>query len=196
MATSNRRVAAYLPPEIDEAFIAFKIQHGLATESEPNQNDSQGLIQVLSEFLGVSRDLGYSVSYSVDAVTQDQLDSLRSELVSQIGELSSELQLVKAKLEISIQEIESLDNKEMSVDVSLAQEVLPDWKSNKDMATEIGVSPSTLSNWKKEKSLKELADEIQSRISDGSRWESDPETKGFIKVGSTPGISQGSLLNS
>ena len=132
MATSNRRVAAYLPPEIDEAFIAFKIQRELATEEEPNQNDSQGLIQILSEFLGVSRGTEYLVSYPADAVTQGQLDSLKSELVSQISELSSELCLTQGRLQALI-------------DASVKT------VSNKELAQFIGIGASTLSEWKKEK---------------------------------------------
>ena len=47
MATNNRRIAAYLPSETDEAFKAFKIQNGFATEENPSLNDSKALIYIL-----------------------------------------------------------------------------------------------------------------------------------------------------
>lgn len=103
MATKNRRVAAYLPPEVDEAFIAFKIQRGLASAENPNQNDSQALIQLLSEFLAVSPQSGYSVSHAEGLVTIEQMESLKADLEVRIselfGELSGELSRVKTKVD-------------------------------------------------------------------------------------------------
>jgi hypothetical protein len=76
MATENRRVAAYLPPELDKAFLAFKISAGLATEDSPNQNDSKALVQILSEFLKVS----YSVTHSSDSDVMSLLSLLEQRL--------------------------------------------------------------------------------------------------------------------
>lgn len=197
MATSNRRVATYLPPEIDGAFTAFKIQRGLATEDEPNQNDSQGLIQILTEFLGVSRESEHSVSYLINVVTQDQLDSLRSELVSRISELSSELQTIQKQIEVSKDKAEVRSNGESEEgDISPPAQNLPETMSGKELASFIHVSQPTISIWKKNKSPQQLADDIQEKTPDGSRWVHDPETNRFKKVSNTPGMSQGSLLNS
>lgn len=187
MATNNRRVAAYLPPEIDEAFTAFKIQRGLSTEDEPNQNDSQGLIQILSEFLEVSRESGYSVSYPVNAVTQDQLDSLRSELVSQIGELSSELSKAFKKIE--------------SLETHLKGDGL---LTVKELAERLKIDPSTLSHWKGSGSRSKAPDQLLKATRD-----KDPDGIGWILVesvnkfkperslsGDSPSVSQFNLLNS
>ena len=99
MATKNRRVAAYLPPEVDEAFVAFKIQRGLASKDAPHQNDSQALIQLLTEYLGVSPQEGYSVSYMEGLVTVQQLEALKAELKASISELSSGLLSVNSRVE-------------------------------------------------------------------------------------------------
>ena len=76
MATKNRRVAAYLPLNVDKAFIDFKIKRGLATEEKPNQSDSQALIDLLSEFLGV----GHSVAYLSESDVLERLTSLEKEV--------------------------------------------------------------------------------------------------------------------
>lgn len=76
MATENRRVAAYLPPELDKAFVAFKISSGLATEGSPNQNDSKALVQILSEFLQVS----YPVTHPGDSDVLSRLALLEQRL--------------------------------------------------------------------------------------------------------------------
>ena len=60
MATQNRRIAAYLPPEIDQKLRAFKIDAGLATKRNPNKNDSQALIAILSQFFGLNQEPAYS----------------------------------------------------------------------------------------------------------------------------------------
>jgi len=76
MATDNRRVAAYLPPELDKAFLAFKISSGLATGDSPNQNDSKALVQILSEFLKVS----HPVTHFGDSDVVSRLSSIEQRL--------------------------------------------------------------------------------------------------------------------
>jgi uncharacterized protein (DUF934 family) len=49
MPTSKNRIAAYLPPEVDEKFQAFKQERGVG--------DSQALILILTEFLEVSQEV-------------------------------------------------------------------------------------------------------------------------------------------
>ena len=92
-----------MPPEVDEMFIAFKIQRGLTTEEAPHQSDSKALIQILGEFLGVSLQPGYSVSHAEGLVTIEQMESLKADLEARIselfGELSGELSSVKSRFE-------------------------------------------------------------------------------------------------
>lgn len=81
MSTDKHRIAAYLPKEVDEKFQAFK--------KERDVGDSQALILILSEFLGVS----HQVAYSSDSplvkqveVLSSLLSELRNELSTKVGE--------------------------------------------------------------------------------------------------------------
>jgi hypothetical protein len=79
MPTVKHRIAAYLSPDIDEKFQAFKEERGIG--------DSQALILILTEFLEVSHLVSCSNSLDVE--------TLRSELLGEIevrfSELRSEL---------------------------------------------------------------------------------------------------------
>jgi len=100
MGTDNRRVAAYLPPEIDDRFKAFKIQHGLATEENPNTNDSKALIQILSEYFGVAQDVAHPITHYV---TIEQFNNLNTKVENLYGLL----QQSDARIEEAASEIKS-----------------------------------------------------------------------------------------
>lgn len=174
MATKNRRVAAYLPPEIDRAFFEFKVRHGLATEDSPNQNDSQALIQLLSEFLGVTHKVAHQVTYQLNGDFFAEIVALRSEMVEQIDRLSSDLQ-------------------KLNQEVSALKE--PESLSTSDMAKRLGVASSTLSHWKKDKTPRQLAEATQARDPDGVMWVFIEDGNCFRKAGDIPGILQGELLS-
>jgi hypothetical protein len=80
MPTENRRVATYLPKELDDRFKAFIADRQL-------KGDSQALIVILSEFLGVSLPVAQKVDYSA-FVTHEQL----AELSSKVFELSATIE--------------------------------------------------------------------------------------------------------
>lgn len=94
MATSNRRVAAYLPAEIDEAFKAYKLKNGFSTEDDLTSNDSKALIEIIRQFLDVEYQVAHSVSLPDNLVTQEQLEELRNEFELKLSELLSELKRV------------------------------------------------------------------------------------------------------
>lgn len=98
MATENRRVAAYLPPEVSDAFLGFKIQRGLATNDKPNSNDSQALILILSEFLGVSQRVAHSVDCQSSFVTKEELN----ELNLKVAHLTEQIQSFDCRLEQAV----------------------------------------------------------------------------------------------
>lgn len=178
MATKNRRVAAYLPPQIDKAFVEFKIKRGLATEESPRQNDSQALVDFLSEFLGVAHQVEHSVSHQLDIGMAIQLEDLRAELVSQIGELSSELSLLKQRVEVL----------SAGQDIAVAL-------TNGQMAERIGVSPSTLSHWKTKKTSEQLTEAIQAKDPEGFAWVYFLDSGLFKKESDIPSDLQGNLLS-
>ena len=111
MATQNRRIAAYLPPEIDQKLKAFKIDAGLATKRNPNKNDSQALIAILSQFFGLNQAPAYS---SATKLRQDlanleaKVEQLSSALTEKIAHLENNFAAFKqAKADIE----ETLPNK-------------------------------------------------------------------------------------
>lgn len=89
MPTDNRRVATYLPKEIDSAFKAFKNERGIG--------DSAALILILSERLGVT----HSVS---------QIDYSRFATVGQLEELAAKVAELAAAVEKSNAPSNLLDN--------------------------------------------------------------------------------------
>jgi hypothetical protein len=93
MPTANRRVAAYLPKEIDDRFSAFKSDRGI-------EGDSQALITILSEFLGVSQKVTHSVDYLSSFATKDELTELNlkvAHLVEQVQNFDQRLDQVVSK---------------------------------------------------------------------------------------------------
>jgi hypothetical protein len=83
MPTSKNRIAAYLPSEIDEKFQAFKQERGIG--------DSQALIMILTEFLGVSHETSRDSSLDVEALKGELQSELLSELDFRFSELKGEL---------------------------------------------------------------------------------------------------------
>jgi deoxyribodipyrimidine photolyase len=83
MPTSKHRIAAYLPPEVDEKFQAFKQERGVG--------DSQALIMILTEFLEVSQLVSHNGSLDIEVLKSELLSELLSELDSKFSELKSEL---------------------------------------------------------------------------------------------------------
>jgi hypothetical protein len=100
MATKNRRVAAYLPPEIDKAFIEFKIENGFATSEDLNQNDSQALIKILTQFFGVD----YSVAHSSESDILRRISDLEQDFSRRLSNLEATLENRVAHLIDSIDE--------------------------------------------------------------------------------------------
>ncbi len=131
MATSNRRVAAYLPTEIDEAFKAFKIKNGFSTEADQTSNDSKALIEIVKQFLNVEYQVAHSVSLPDNLVTQAQVEELRKEFELKLGELLGNSQ----KLTERIEQLESV----IEVDKTLF---------TNELAQRLNMPSSSLSHWK------------------------------------------------
>mgnify|MGYP000283002309 CR=1 FL=1 len=96
MPTSNRRVATYLPPPIDEAFVRFKVERGLTTEENPNANDSRALILLLSEYLQVSYSGTHEVAYKGDFVSRQEFEDLKSLVDELSASITGSAQKLKA----------------------------------------------------------------------------------------------------
>jgi hypothetical protein len=83
MPTAKHRIAAYLPPEVDEKFQAFKQEQGVG--------DSQALILILTEFLEVSREVAHDRSLDIEVLKSELQSELLSELLSELNSKFSEL---------------------------------------------------------------------------------------------------------
>ena len=89
MTTKNTRVAAYLPPDVEDAFKAFKAERGLG--------ESKALIAILAEYFGVSQEVAHPTA--LDLVKrieriEDRLDEIESEKIIRqlpVGKLAERL---------------------------------------------------------------------------------------------------------
>ena len=98
MTTQNRRIAAYLPPEIDQKLKAFKIDAGLATKRNPNKNDSQALITILTQFFGLNHEPPYASAAELRQQLSDlkaEMDRLSTALTEKIANLENDIADIK-----------------------------------------------------------------------------------------------------
>jgi hypothetical protein len=118
MPTNKHRIAAYLPPEVDEKFQAFKQERGVG--------DSQALILILTEFLEINREISHSSSLNIEALKGELLSELLNELDFRFGDLRDEL----------------LNNSLKSVEI--AQKGLKDMKISHDSLVDLKVTQEGL----------------------------------------------------
>ena len=110
MSTTKHRIAAYLPPEVNEKFHAFKKERGLG--------DSQALIQILTEFLEVSQKVSYNNSLDIKALKSELFSELLSELEFRFCELKGELLSKPLKsVKISQESLKEVKVSQESLDV-------------------------------------------------------------------------------
>jgi hypothetical protein len=118
MPTAKHRIAAYLPSEIDEKFQAFKQERGVG--------DSQALVLILTEFLGVSYEVRQNSSLDIEVLKSELRSDLLSELDSRFSELKSELESSSSKVKVD-GEVDSdsifdlLVSRELSERLTIAQ---------------------------------------------------------------------------
>jgi hypothetical protein len=114
MPTNKHRIAAYLPPEVDEKFQAFKQERGVG--------DSQALILILTEFLEVAHQVAHNSSLSFDTLKGELRSELLSELNSKFSELKSELLSSSLKTDIDSDSLfDLLVNRELAERLTIAQ---------------------------------------------------------------------------
>lgn len=190
MATSNRRVAAYLPSEIDEAFKAFKIKNGFSDEDDPTSNDSKALIEIVKQFLNVEYQAAHPVSLPDNLVTQEQLEALRSEFELKISELLNRMtsdSLSKEDSEIAAVPSDSSGSELLSIN---------------DLAKRLEMPRSTLGQWKRLRGGKcntpeQLAEATRKKDPDGIGWVWDEVASKFkpeqLIFSSSLSSSQGKL---
>jgi hypothetical protein len=142
MPTDNRRIAAYLPKEIDDRFQAFKQEKGVS--------ESKALILIMSEYFGVSQQVTYS-SDSPLAKQVEELSSLVSDLKSELSSKVGEERISKLKSELLNELKSDLISKsiseppkqlDMGVEVVTSQGK-PETSKSKEMANGIDILSTT-----------------------------------------------------
>lgn len=120
MPTENRRVATYLPKDISDRLEAFKTERDI-------KGDSQALIVILSEFLGVSQQVAHPVAQDSSKIIE-RIQAIESGLESLKGNLLSELQSELLRIEKDLNN--RLDDRLVHLaEKSLVQQVKEEIKS-------------------------------------------------------------------
>lgn len=198
MATENRRVAAYLPSEIDECLKSFKIERGLASEENLNANDSKALILILSEYFEVSQvahpvthyvtieqfnDLSakveklYGLLQQSDDRIEEAASEIKSELLSELKDSSSisthpgQLSFLQAEQGIQVEE-------EKVSQSSLPGELLCGLPAIK-LGARLGFDRKRLSKMKFDKGFTEFC---RNKDPDGIGWEYREDKRKFFPV--------------
>ncbi len=192
MPTENRRVAAYLPKEIDDRFTAFKVERGLG--------DSQALIVILSEFLGVSQQVaqqGDSLRIELEGrieALEERLTHLRSELLNDLkSELLKELNSSVNQVADKESELEGrLPEDEHTPDqlnlLSETVEPKSELLKEAELAQRLGCGRSTLGEWRA-KGAEFLAEKTKARPG-GIAWAFDDTAKRYYPVSDVGTSSQ------
>lgn len=124
MPTENRRVATYLPKELDDRLKAFIAERNL-------KGDSPALIVILSEFFGVSQEVAHQGSSDliqrIEAL-ENRFSELKSELLS---ELDSKL----------LNSIGSIERAKDEVEARLLSELKSELPKTNDIPGQLNLIP-------------------------------------------------------
>lgn len=175
MSTKKRRIATYIPTEIEDKFQAFK--------KEREVGDSQALILILTEFLGVSQKVAFSDDSLVE-IKSELLFELKSELLkeaeklennlnSKIGELKSEL-LNKLLTDVELEIVDKpFDRQELSIPVIEATNSINHEEGLKgiELAKRLGCDNSNLARNAKKFTKEKFTDWSSQKDPEGIAWE-------------------------
>jgi hypothetical protein len=204
MPTENRRVAAYLPKELDDRFKSFIAERGL-------KGESPALIAILSEFLGVSQEVAHQSSSEFQALSlrMDGIDSslqenskLLSELLDRITKIESMSAPVSQPL-VSVPVAETIPGQmdllaEISpvVPISVSSDSLSDSKSEllalkplngAQLAKRFCVDRGTPNTKKRELDSLAFRAWSKSKDPDDIEWNYDEASKRFVPISGEDG---------
>jgi gas vesicle protein len=177
MSTKKRRVATYIPSEIEDKFQAFRQEKGVG--------DSQALILILTEFLGVSQIVAYSGD-SLEKIKSELLSELRGELSREIEELENRLGEKIGKLKSESPETEPKvinklpDQKKLNIPVVEAASsgsFHEKGSTGAALAKRLGWDDSELSKQARGKTREEFANWSKEKDPDGIAWERREDKK-------------------
>lgn len=176
MPTAKHRIAAYLPPEVDEKFQAFK--------QEREVGDSQALILILTEFLEVSRKVAHNSSLDIEVLKSELQSELLSELNSKFSDLKNELlgNLPKANV-VDVGKVFPMENSDSLFELLVSRE-LSERLTIAQLSERFGCE-SALTRKQKSKYRDEPEKFIawsRSRDPEGRGWQFDETAKLFFSV--------------
>lgn len=204
MPTDNRRIATYFPKDVDEKFTAFKLDRGI-------RGDSQALLTIVSEFLGVTQEVAYSNSPEILLRVENiekSLLILRGELFQEVKQ-SVLLALSKQKTTLESPELavglddnlipsaELLSKSESeSLNLNMIEslpttEIFQELQNDEvsflasDLAKRLGAGQSTISNRKRDAS-DVFTKWTSARDPDGLSWMFNTESGMFSPIGDVP----------
>lgn len=190
MSTQNRRIATYLPKEVDEKFQAFKLERGL-------NGDSPALIAILETFFGVSQEVAHLGSSEFNELStrvntlKTELSSLENKLFSELkskllSELRSEL-LDELKSELPKSEQSFSPPGQLSL-LGLKSELSSELPHSAPSELESELPSELLNSDGDASSCDDLLTEPSGKLLDGSAFWSGVELSNRLKV-SSPDIS-------
>jgi hypothetical protein len=136
MPTENRRVATYLPKELDDRLKTFIVEREL-------KGESQALIVILSEFFGVSYTVARQVDYS-GFVKAEQFSALESKVLelAEVIDKSSSPGVLLTKL---LERFDQLEKRLQVLELAKNEKLT---LTTGELAKRLTMPASTLSHWK------------------------------------------------
>ena len=181
MSTKKRRIATYIPVEIEDKFQAFK--------EEREVGDSQALILILTEFLGVSQQVAFSGDSLVKLKGEllfelkDELlkesEKLENNLNKKIDELKSEL-LDKPSSDVELEIVDKpFDQQELSIPVVEVVNLSDSEKglTGKELAKRLNYDNSMLGKKARDSTKEEFADWSKEKDPEGIAWDRRDDKK-------------------
>jgi hypothetical protein len=194
MPTQNRRIATYLPKELDEKFKAFKLERGI-------KGDSNALLTVLSEFLGLTELIALpSMNTQYEELSQ-QLSDFRTELTSLESKLFSRL---KSELLAEVSKVPLLVASERISGVSQLPDRPVEFEvdhltrlTGKELAKRFSIASDTPNRWRPGKDRAKLSEKLlidtRKKDPDGIGWSYLPEIDKFQSEKPLPALSLSEL---
>lgn len=186
MPTENRRIATYFPKDIDDKFTAFKLSRGI-------RGDSQALLTIVSEFLGVIQE---ETHFSLpDLIIR--IESLEKVIFKQEGSqvLSTSKFSYEPESQESVQQsipivapgqlsiLEPVIESSTSVDLSNQITIdLPSRITGSELSKRLGLTSKVLSDRRRKRTDAVFIEWSRELDPDGIGWQYDLEKKVYFSV--------------
>lgn len=187
MPTENRRIATYFPKDIDDKFNTFKLERGI-------RGDSQALLTIVSEFLGVTQEVArfsspdlFSRFEGLEKVVlkiQQELGQIRSVPESSYEqEIQESLEQVIPPVPGQLSFLEPVIESSTSVDLPselVSELLLP--LTGSELSKRLGLASKVLSDRRRKRTETALIEWSREIDPDGIGWQYDLEKKIYFPI--------------